>query len=105
MGLLWRIVANKFGMLIIGVAALGFGIFQMNQTEVTCGGEVMQAGDECENTKRGRTVSVNSFEEEKESQALAGKILTGVGGALTLGGAGWIIVSMTRRKPEEAPAA
>jgi hypothetical protein len=106
--MLFRIIANKFGMLVLGLAALGFGIFGLNQTDVTCGGEVMQAGDTCEHTKAGQTTALNSFDKEKSSKELSAKILTGVGGALTLGGATWIVVSRMRRKPQteaQAPAA
>lgn len=102
--LLRKIIGNKYGMLVVGVVALGAGLFLWNRTDVTCDGQVMSQGDQCEHTKRGRTTSINSYDEEKANQALSGKIITGIGGALTLGGAGWIIVPLVRRKPEESPA-
>jgi hypothetical protein len=99
---LWGIVKNKYGMLILGLIALGAGIFMLTRTDVTCGGEVMQAGDVCEHSKAGITTATKSTEEEKSNQRTGGMVLTGLGGALTLGGAGWIVVSLTRRKPEQA---
>ena len=99
-----KIIGNKYGLLILGLIALGIGIFLMSQTEVKCGSEIMQPGDVCETTRKGVTTE-NTFDEQKSSNELSAKILTGVGGAMTLGGAGWIIVSLVRRKPEAAPAA
>src|SRR5262245_59791227 len=92
--MLWRIIGNKFGMLILVLSALGFGILMANQTAITCGGEVMQAGDTCEHTKGSRTTANNTLEKEKSNKELSSKILIGVGAALTLSGATWIVVSL-----------
>jgi hypothetical protein len=96
-----RFLKNKYGMLVIGLIFLAIGIYQLNQTEVTCGGQVMKAGDVCEHSKAGITTDSNSTETEKATQHRTGLILTGLGSALTVGGLGWIIVSMARRKPEQ----
>jgi hypothetical protein len=98
---IWRIVSNKYGMLVLGVIALAVGIFMLNRTEVTCGSEVMQVGDVCEHTKRGVTTSTNSFEEEQANQRLGGTVFTAAGSALALGGAGWIVVSRLRGRRAE----
>jgi hypothetical protein len=103
--MLWAIIRNKYVMLIIGLAAIGFGIYQANQTSVTCGGQVMQAGDTCEHTKGSSTTASNTLDEEKSSKELQSKLLIGVGGALALGGAAWIVIPAFRRKPAEEAAA
>ncbi|MDI1459479.1 hypothetical protein QEZ54_00715 [Catellatospora sp. KI3] len=100
-----KIIGNKYGLLILGLLALGFGIWQLNQTEVTCDGQTMSEGDICVHTKRGRTTAENTFAEERESQQLTGQIATGVGGLMALGGAGWIVAGIVRGKREdETPA-
>jgi hypothetical protein len=98
-----KIIGNRYGLLILGLIALGIGIYLMGQTDVKCGSEVMSPGDICETTRKGVSTE-STYEEQKSSNQLSAKILTGVGGAMTLGGAGWIIVGLTRRKPEAAPA-
>jgi hypothetical protein len=95
------ILKNKYGMLVIGVIALAAGLFMVSRNNVTCGGAVLQAGDVCKHTKAGITTGTNSFEEEKANQHRGGMVLAAIGGALTLGGAGWIVVSLVRRRPEE----
>jgi hypothetical protein len=100
-----NILKNKYGMLVIGLIALAAGLFMFTRNDVTCGGAVMQAGDTCEHTKAGITTSTNSFETEKANQHRGGMILSVIGGALTLGGAGWIVVSLVRRRPEESAEA
>ncbi|HZM83593.1 MAG TPA: hypothetical protein VFC19_48370 [Candidatus Limnocylindrales bacterium] len=93
-----KIIGNKYGLLILGIIALGVGIFLMSQTEVKCGSNVMKPGDICTTIRKGVSTD-RTFDEQKSSNELTAKIVTGVGGAMTLGGAGWIIVSLTRRKP------
>ena len=99
-----KIIGNKYGLFILGIIALGIGIFLMGQTEVKCGSEVMSPGDICETTRKGVSTE-STYEEQKASGELSAKILTGVGGAMTLGGGAWIVISLLRRKPEAAPAA
>ena len=93
-----KIIGNRYGLLILGLIALGVGIFLMSETEVKCGSNVMKPGDVCTTTRKGVSTD-RTFDEQKSSNELTAKIVTGVGGAMTLGGAGWIIVSLTRRKP------
>ncbi|MBV1848640.1 hypothetical protein [Catellatospora tritici] len=103
--MLGKLIGNKYGLLIIGVLALGFGIWQLNQTEVTCDGQTMTEGDICVHTKNGRTTDENTLAEERESQQLTGKIAAGLGGVMVLGGAGWIVAGIVRGKREdETPA-
>lgn len=98
-----KIIGNKYGLLILGLIALGVGIFLMGQTEVKCGSDTMNPGDVCTTTRKGVSTD-RTFDEQKSSDELSAKILAGVGGAMTLGGAGWVIAGLARRKPETAPA-
>jgi hypothetical protein len=96
----WNIIKNKFGMLIIGAIALAAGLYMYTNDEVTCGGQVMQAGDVCEHTKYGMTTSENSAEDEMKSQHTGGLVLSIVGGILVIAGVTRIILGAVR-KPEE----
>lgn len=98
---MWRIITNKYGMLIIGLVAAAAGVFMFTRNDVTCGTDVMQPGDVCEHTKAGITTATKSFDEERTDQHRGGIVLAAVGGALTLGGAGWIVVSLARGRREE----
>jgi hypothetical protein len=92
-------------MLILGGVLFIVGLAMWGQTDVTCDGNVMSAGDTCTHVSKRGTTTVNSFEEEKSSQVLFSKIGVFGGGALTIGGITWIVLSK-RRKPEQAaPAA
>lgn len=97
-----RIISNKYGLTIVGMLILAAGIALMSQTKVTCDGHEMSPGDTCTHTRRGNT-TVNDYEEEKSSQTLTSLGITGVGGAMTLGGLGWIVVGLIRRR-EQQPA-
>ncbi|WP_026208787.1 hypothetical protein [Catelliglobosispora koreensis] len=105
--MLGRILWNKWGMLLLGIAALAFGLVMMNSTEVRCGTDVMSPGDTCEaiDKKTNKVVGTNTYEQEKASQSQTAKVLTIVGGVLTAGGATWIVIAKLRRKPEEVQAA
>lgn len=99
-----KIIFNKYGILVLGVMLLAIGIWQMNQTEVTCSGQVMVGGDTCEHHGRKGRVYTNTYEEEKASQALIAKGGVLGGPALIIGGIAWIVIS-NRRKSAEAQSA
>ncbi|GHJ49812.1 hypothetical protein Cs7R123_71540 [Catellatospora sp. TT07R-123] len=104
-GILGKIITNKYGLLIVGLLVLGAGFYMVNQTDVTCGSDVMSPGDICQTTRKGHTTE-STYEEEKSSQHTGGMIAMGLGGAAALGGAGWIVVGLLRgkREDDETPA-
>lgn len=104
--MIWNIVKNKFGMLVLGVILVGVGVYLLNQDEATCGGQVMEAGDVCVKSKAGIETSTSTTEETLQNQKYAGYAMTGIGGVLALVGLVRIVAG-ARGKDEDAsqPAA
>lgn len=86
--------------LFIAIGVLIFGIYQVNRTTASCGGQTMHAGDTCVRTKAGVTTSRNSVSEELSSEHTLGWACIAVGAFGLLGGG----IGAIRRRGQAARA-
>jgi len=101
--MLWRIIGNRWGALIVGAVALVIGLVLMQSSEVKCGSQMMSPGDICQVTKRGNTTE-RTYDEQKSSGKTTAYIITGVGALLIIGGGVAFVLRMRRRSADPAPA-
>ncbi|SHE74999.1 hypothetical protein [Streptoalloteichus hindustanus] len=94
-----------FGVLcsIVGTFLLIGAVSTLSDDEVTCGGRVMQPGDVCKTTRKGRTTS-RGYEEQKESDQTGGYVMLGFV-VVGYGVAAYQFVSAARMGRKAAPAA
>ena len=96
-----RFMNNRFGVTIFGAVILAVGISMLGQSDVTCGGRTMQPGDECVETRKGKSTT-RSYDEQKQHDSLIGWGALLAGAGMTIGGVARIVV-VARRRRDGAP--
>lgn len=94
--LLWKVFGNRFGAVVLGVGLLAIGVFGLDDSEVTCGSQVMSSADKCVTTSNGSSTT-RSYEEERVVQRRYQIAFIAVGGVLLAGGTVAIVVRAVRR--------
>lgn len=73
--------------LIFGVCLLGYGIYTLsNANTVTCGGQVMAAGDTCDHTTNGVSSGTYDYTQQQQNNQRDAWIELGVGALMLVGG-------------------
>ncbi|MEV4277745.1 hypothetical protein [Actinoplanes xinjiangensis] len=85
-----RLLSNRYGAAIGGIAIFCFGMFALDGGEVKCGSSVMKPGDECVETRKGNSTT-RSFEEQKSHDELFRYGAIGVGALMFVVGTGLIV--------------
>ena len=101
--MLWRIIGNRWGAVILGVVAVVFGLILMSSSEVKCGSQVMQEGDICQVTNKGSTTE-KTYDEQKSSERTTAYLITGVGALLIIGGGVAFVLRARRGSSDPTPA-
>ncbi|KMS88145.1 hypothetical protein [Prauserella rugosa] len=86
------------GCAIVGVGMIVLGIFSLNDDEVMCGSQAMEAGEVCEETKNGEVTAERGLEEQADDNTLTGWLITGGGVAMIVGSSFWAVGAFTRKK-------
>ncbi|WP_458691299.1 hypothetical protein [Nocardia tengchongensis] len=81
--------------LVIGFFGIVHGYEKLTEAKVSCGYQMMDQGDRCEETWRSSTV-VHSYDDQRSSNRVAGVIEMLVCGLIGLGGLGYGIVRVVR---------
>jgi hypothetical protein len=85
-----RLLSNRYGAAIGGIAVFCFGVFALGGDEVKCGVSVMKPGDECVETRKGNTTT-RSFEEQQSHDQLFRYGAIGAGALMFVVGTGLIV--------------
>ncbi|MEU8658299.1 hypothetical protein [Actinoplanes philippinensis] len=85
-----RLLSNRYGAAIGGIAIFCFGVFALGGDEVKCGASVMKPGDECVETRKGNSTT-RSFEEQKSHDTLFRYGAIGAGALMFVVGTGLIV--------------
>ncbi|MFC4066957.1 hypothetical protein [Actinoplanes subglobosus] len=85
-----RLLNNRYGAALSGIAIFCFGMFGLGGDEVKCGDSVMRPGDECVETRKGNSTT-RTFEEQKSHDELFRYGAIGVGALMFVVGTGLIV--------------
>ena len=96
--MLGRFLFNRIGAVVIGVLAIGFGIYFLTSMKADCGGQQMSEGDTCKVTTNG-TTELRTYAQQQSSNTTTGYVTLGVGIVALVGG---VIANIRHAKKKAA---